>query len=29
MWTFDELSEKALADEPIYHQIVVDKIDGM
>lgn len=29
MWAFDEISEKALADEPIYYQIVVDKIDGM
>ena len=29
MWTFDDLSEKALADEPLYRQIVIDKIDGM
>ncbi len=29
MWSFDEIAEKALADEPLYHQIVVDKIDGM
>lgn len=27
--SFDEIAEIALADEPIYHQIVVDKIDGM
>ena len=29
MQSFDEVAEIALADEPLYHQIVVDKIDGM
>lgn len=29
MWAFDEVSERALAAEPIYRQIVADKIDGM
>lgn len=29
MESFDEIAEIALADEPLYHQIVVDKIDGM
>lgn len=29
MRAFDEVAEAALADEPIYNQIVIDKIDGM
>ena len=28
MRVFDEVAEEALANEPIYHQIVLDKIDG-
>lgn len=26
---FDQVSEQALADEPLYRQIVIDKIDGL
>lgn len=29
LWAFDEISERALLNEPIYRQIVVDKIDGL
>ena len=29
MWAFDDVSDRALANEPIYRQIVADKIDGM
>ena len=29
MESFDETAEKALAEEPLYRQIVIDKIDGM
>ena len=29
IYSFDELAEKVLAEEPLYRQIVIDKIDGM